>query len=287
MIDLNRSLANAKIFWKQNSRSILTIGSVVLTVSAVFEAVKATSHAKDIIDDVEYEKFESLGCPEDGNHNPNEYKLTYSEVLRNTWKCYIWTALLLSGAVTCGVVSHIESNKRIEAATVAYGSLLETYNTYRDNVQRSLKEKDRMAINHSTMHDIVERDRAMMPENMYNHLTAMNDDDLILVRDVYGSKIKGAYFKRTASQISKAEGKFNRILMDNGKATLNDWYDCLDIGHSELGDYYGWEWDKDGPLYAIAIPDDFNVVEDRRVISGLGLAESEYTKFFKPFRQLY
>ena len=284
MLDVNKHINTAKIFWKHNGRTILTCGSIILTVSAVFEAIRATSHAKDILDEVKYEKFESMGCPENPNIN---YQLTSSEVLRHTWKCYIWTALLLSGAVTCGVVSHIESNKRIEAATVAYGSLLETYNTYRDNVQRALKEKDRIAINHATVHDIIEQDKAYIPENAYNRMLTATDDELLLLRDVYGSKINGAYFKRTASDISKAECKFNRILMDQGRATVNDWYDCLDIGHSELGDYYGWEWDKDGPLYAVVIPDDFNIANDRRVISGLGLAESEYTKFFKPYRQLY
>lgn len=284
MLDFSKYIGSAKIFLRQNSRAILTCGCVILTVSSVIEAIKATSDAKDILDDAEYEKFESLGCPEDPNI---DYHLTTGEIIRHTWKCYIWTFLLLTGAITCGVASHVESSKRIRTATVAYSSMLEMYNTYRDNVQRVLKDKDRMAINHATMHDIVEKDRSSFAENAYNRMLTVDDDTLLLLRDVYGAKVKGAYFKRTASDISKAEGKFNRILMDQGKATLNDWYDCLDLGHSELGDYYGWEWDKDGPLYAVVIPDDFNVVEDRRVVSGLGLAESEYTKFFKPFRQLY
>jgi hypothetical protein len=284
MLDFNRFINTTQIFLRKNSRTILTCGSVILTISAVCEAIRATSHAKDIIDEAEYEKFEYLGCHED---DVDDYRLTYSEILKNTWKCYIWTALLLSGAITCGIVSHIESNKKIEAATVAYGSLLETYNTYRDNVQKVVKERDNMLINHGVVHDMVERDKAVMPEYVKQQLFAVTDDTKVLFRDIYSSRTGKGYFKLTMEEVRRAEGRFNRMLMDNGSATLNDWYDCLDIGHSELGDVLGWRWENCGPLFAACVPDDINIVEDVAVVTGVGLVKDQYSKYFVMPDKLY
>lgn len=278
-MDLSRSMNTLKIFWKQNNRTILTYGSVVLTVSAVIEAIKATSLAKDIIDDAEYDKFEAMGCPED---NDIDYRLTKSEIFKTTWKCYIWTSLLLSGAVACGIASHMESNKRIKAASIAYGSLLETYNTYRDNVEKVVKEKDIRAINHGMAHDIVEKDKHYMSESVKDKL--FNDDGESiknLYRDAYSANIPGGYFKRTNDEILRAELDFNSKLARDGYATLNDWYDCLDIGHSETGDYYGWRYNENGPLFATTATDDFIVTKDTYNVICLGLGYSRYGKFME------
>lgn len=284
-MDLNRSINTAKIFLRQNLSTVLTIGSAIFTVLAVSEAIHATSNAKDIIDDAEYEKFELMGCPEEGDIS--DCKLSVPEIISNTWRCYIWTTVLLSGAITCGVASHIESNKKVQALSLAYGSLLETYNTYKDNVQRSLKDSQIRAINHGVVHDIVEKDKAIMPDHVKNQLFAVTDDTKVLFRDIYSSRTGKGYFKLTMEEVRRAEGKFNRMLMDSGSATLNDWYDCLDIGHSELGDILGWRWADVGPLFAVGVPDDINIVEDVAVVTGLGLARDQYSKYFMMPDKLY
>lgn len=282
-MDLNRLINNTKRFFINNSGTILTISSISLGVLAVAEAIHATSRAKDIIDELEYEKFEDLGCPEDDT----DYHLSQSEVIKGVWKCYIWTGLLLSGSVVCGVAAHRTDNKKIQAASLAYGSLLETYNTYQEKMRWVLKDKDVRAINHEVMHDIVERDKAAMPEHIRDTIFAVSDDTKVLFRDVYSAKTGSGYFKRSMEEVRRAEGKFNRILLDNGRATINDWYDCLDIGHSELGDYFGWDWADVGPLFAVGVPDDINIVEDVAVVSGLGLARDQYSKFFEMPKKLY
>lgn len=283
-MDLNSLFKAGKRFFIDNSGTILTVSSISLGALAVIEAIRATSKAKDIIDDIEYQKFEELGCPEDSDVDCH---LTTSEKIRATWTCYIWTVLLLSGSAVCGVSAHVTDNKKIQAASLAYGSLLETYNTYQDNVRKVLKEKEIRTINHGVMHDIVERDKAAMPEHVKNTIFAVTDDTKVLFRDAYSSRNGGGYFKRTMEEVRRAEGRFNRILMDNGRATINDWYDCLDIGHSELGDYFGWEWAEVGPLFAVGVPDDINIVEDVAVVSGLGLARDQYSKFFEMPKKLY
>ena len=172
-MDLNSLFKAGKRFFIDNSGTILTVSSISLGALAVIEAIRATSKAKDIIDDVEYQKFEELGCPEDSDV---DCRLTTSEKIRATWTCYIWTVLLLSGSAACGISAHITDNKKIQAASLAYGSLLETYNTYQDNVRKVLKEKEIRTINHGVMHDIVERDKAAMPEHVKNTIFAVTDD---------------------------------------------------------------------------------------------------------------
>lgn len=282
-MDFNRLVRNSKRFFINNSGTILTIGAVSLGVLSVVEAIHATSRAKDIIDEIEYEKFESFGCPESEDM---DYHLTTSEKIKHTWKCYIWTGLLLSGSVACGVSAHATDNKKLQAASLAYGSLLETYNTYQEKMRYVLKEKDIRELNHNVMHDIVERDKSTMPAHVKNTIFAVSDDTNVLFRDIYSSKGTG-YFKKTMEEVRRAEGRFNRMMLDCGSATLNDWYDCLDIGHSEIGDFLGWKWEDCGPLFAVGIPDDVDIVEDTAVVTGLGLGRDQYSKFFEMPNRVY
>jgi hypothetical protein len=225
-----------------------------------------------------------MGCPEDENV---DYHLTNTEKVKNTWHCYIWTLLLLSGSIACSVSAHVTDNKKIQAATLAYGSLLETYNTYQEKMRWVLKDKDIREVNHRVMHDIVERDKSAMPDHIKNTIFAVSDDTKVLFRDIYSAKTGSGYFKRTMEEVRRAEGRFNRMMMDNGRATINDWYDCLNLGHSELGDYFGWDWAEVGPLFAVGVPDDIDMVEDVAVVSGIGLARDQYSKFFEMPKKLY
>lgn len=279
-MNLRASLNATKLFLRNNKSTILMVGGIALTIFAVGEAIRATSNAKNIIDELEYEKFESLGMPEEESV---DYHLDKKEVIKGVWKCYIWTFLLLSGAVTCCVCSHITSNRKIAAMSMAYASLLETYNTYQDNVKKYVKEKDQRMISHGVVHDIVESDKQKIPESTMKSLfDDPGDDDLILFRDLYSSVGSAGYFKRTSEQVLRAELDFNKKLSDDGIATLNDWYDCLDIGHSEIGDYFGWRYDPSkGPLFAITPRDDFNVNRDKRVVTGLGLGNSRYATYLE------
>lgn len=263
----------AKIFLRHNKSLILTAAGVVLTIAAVCETVRATSKAKNIIDDVEYEKFEALGCPED---EKIDYHLTKTEVIKSVWKCYILTALLTSGAVTCVICSHVNSNKTISAMSMAYASLLETYNSCKDNIKKNLTQKEQRNITHGMVHDIIEEDKKANPNPSPKLI--INSDSAILFRDAYSSKGTG-YFKLSMDEARKAVAKFNKWMMDNDQATLNDWYDFLGLGHSELGDYLFWKWEN-GPLYLRAIPDDIDVDEDNEVVTVLGLTTDESCTFF-------
>lgn len=285
MIDFNKPIRALRIFWKRNNRKILTIGSIMLGASAVVECGRATIKANKIVDELKYEKFESMGCPETGT--ADDYNLTTSEIIKNTWKCYIWTTILLSASITCGVVSHIESDKRIKEEALAYGALLQTYNSCRESLRKTLKNKELREVNHSIIHEMVERDKAEMPEYTKKQLFAITEDTNVLFRDIYSSNTGKCYFKKTMEEVRRAEGRFNRMMMDNGCATLNDWYDCLDIGHSDIGDFLGWRWSDVGPLFAVGVPDDIDIVEDVAVVTGLGLARDQYAKFFEMPNKLY
>lgn len=285
MINLNKPINTVRVLWKNHNRSILTAGSIVLAISAVVESISATSKAKDILDDAKYEKFEALGCDE--RIDKNAYALSTKEIIAKTWKCYIWTTMLLGGSIACSAVSHVESNKRIDEMAASYGALLSLYNTYKTSVQKTLKARDIREINHNVVHEIVEQDKATLPDHAKKQLFAVTDDVNVLFRDIYSSNTGKCYFKKTMEEVRRAEGRFNRMLMDNGSATLNDWYDCLDIGHSDIGDFLGWRWDEVGPLFAVGIPDDIDIVEDVAVVTGLGLGRDQYTKFFEMPNKLY
>lgn len=282
-MNFRASMNAAKLFLRNNKSTILMAGGVILTICAVGEAIRATSKAKDIIDELEYEKFEDLGAPEEPNV---DCRLDKKEVLRGVWKCYIWTGLLLSGAVTCCICSHVSSNKTIGAMSMAYASLLETYNTYQDNVRKIVREKDIRAIDHNVVHDIIQEDKKIIPESAQRKTFVISDETQICFRDAYSAKGTG-YFKMTMNDARIAVSKFNKWLMDNEKASLNDWYDFIGLGHSELGDNLGWSWMEDGPLYLRAIPDDIDEDEDNIVITMIGLTSDEHAAYFKMPSNIY
>ena len=283
-MNFSAAINTAKLFLRHNKSGILTGIGAVLAIAAVCEAVRSTSKAKDIVDELEYTKFEEMGAPEEPNV---DFHLTRSEVIRGVWKCYILTFLLTSASVTCIICSHVNSNKTISAMSMAYGSLLETYNTYKDNVRKNLTEKEQQLISHGTVHDIVERDKQSMPEKVKDTIFEKDDNDIKnLYRDAYSSKITGAYFKKTSDEILRAENEFNAKLSRDGYATLNDWYDCLDLGHSESGDYFGWRYESHGPLFATTITDDYVVTRDKYNVICLGLSYSRYGKYVEMPRAL-
>lgn len=283
-MNFSATMTAAKLFLRHHKSAILTGVGAILTIAAVCEAVRATSKAKDVIDELEYEKFEEMGAPEEPNV---DFHLNKNEVLKGVWKCYIPTFLLTGGALTCVICSQVNSNKTIGAMSMAYASLLETYNTYRDNVQKNLKEKDQQLISHGVIHDIVEKDKKVMPEKVKEELFNNDEDDVRnLYRDAYSSNIVGGYFKKTSDEILRAENEFNAKLSRDGYATLNDWYDCLDIGHSESGDYFGWRYESQGPLFATTITDDYVVTRDKYNVICLGLSYSRYGKYVESPRPL-
>lgn len=283
-MNANGLIAGSRAILRQHGRSILTGGSIILTVLAVGEGIRATCNAKDIISEKQYEKFEAMGCPEEGG----DFKLTREEVIKSVWKCYIWTFLLLGAAIACGITSHVQSNKIIEGSSLAYSSLLETYNMYQHNVGRVLSNKQQRDVLHETVHDIVENDGPNPKVTDIKPTTkiVVSEDTKVLFRDAYSSKGSG-YFRMTMNDARIAIAKFNKWLMDNDQATLNDWYDFLGLGHSEMGDVLGWSWMKDGPLYLRAVPDDININDDNEVITVLGLTSDENGIYFSRPGNMY
>ena len=274
-MNFSATMTAAKLFLRHHKSAILTGIGAVLTIAAVCEAVRATSKAKDVIDELEYEKFEEMGAPEEPNV---DFHLDRSEVLKGVWKCYILTFLLTGGALTCVICSHVNSNKTIGAMSMAYASLLETYNTYKDNVRKNISEKEQRAITHGTVHDIIEKDQSILNEKSKSAVMMLSDETKVLFRDAYSSKGTG-YFRMNMNDARIAVSKFNKWMMNNEQASLNDWYDFLGLGHSELGDYMIWKW-EDGPVYLKAIPDDIDMDEDINVTTALGLVHDECDTFF-------
>lgn len=272
-----------KIFLINNKTTILTASACALTISAMAETVRATSKAKDIIDELEYQKFEAAGAPEEPNI---DCRLNKKEIVQNTWKCYIWAFLLMSGAITCCVCSHVSSTKKLSAMTMAYASLLETYNTYQDNVRKHISQKDVRTIEHGVVHDIIQEDNTILTNKGTPPKIVVSNDATVYFRDAYSAKGTGA-FKMSMNDARIAVSRLNKYMTECDCATLNDWYDFLGLGHSEIGDTLGWRWMEDGPLYLRIIPDDVDSYSDDAVVCMIGLASDENCSYFLMPKPIY
>lgn len=107
---------------RQSSPTILTVLGIVGVVSTAVTAVRATPKALKLIkakkDDLKTDK------------------LTPMELVQTTWKCYIPSALVGVGTVTCIIGIGVMDRRNQAALSSAYAMLNESYKQYRQAAKK-------------------------------------------------------------------------------------------------------------------------------------------------------
>ena len=206
---MNKVLGHSKRFLKRNASTILTcVGSAGVLATTVL-AVKATPKALDLLEKAKEEKGEDL---------------TKLEVVKVAAPSYIPSVLTGAGTIACIFGANI-LNKRTQAGlTGAYVLLDSSYKEYKKKVEEMLGK------------DAQEEIQAELAKDKYDNIDIKVEDDTILCYDEFSKQ----YFESTAYKVQYAEYTINRNIQMMGWATLNDFYDLLDIPPIEGGDLLGW-----------------------------------------------
>lgn len=201
---------NIQQFIKRNSATILTcVGGAGVIITSVM-AVKETPKAMRLIEEAEKEKGESL---------------TKLEVVKATAPVYI--PAIATGAATIACIFGANAlNKRHQAALMsAYALLDSSYKDYKNKVKDLYGEEADQKVRADVAKDKFKDDE------LYHE-----DDGKQLFYDEYSNR----YFRATNETVLRAEYEINRILAEDCYATLNEYYDLLDVPKVGYGEYVGW-----------------------------------------------
>ena len=193
-------------------------GMVTSTVLAVKATPKAYLLANDRKDELEVEK------------------LSATELVKTTWKCYIPAAVTCGASIACLVGASSVNFKRNAALATAYKLSEAALSEYKDAVIETIGEKKEQSVRDKVAEERIKKNPVSKSEII------VTDNGTTLCYDPIGN----SYFKSNIQQIESAKNKLNARMLSENYVSLNDFYDELGIGPTKLGDDLGWDIYKDG-----------------------------------------
>ena len=227
---------NTKTVLSKHAPGILIGFGIAGWAGATVLAVKATPKALALIEERELEL---------SNQYHEDVTLTPVEVVKTCWKCYVPAALAGLSATACLIGAGNVSARRNAALTAAYKLSETALDEYKHAVVETIGEKKEQAV------------RAKMAENSVKNNPARDEEIIPTSKGnalCYDATF-GRYFRSSKVVIDAAMVEINRrIVAGEMYASLNDFYDELELPHIDIGDYLGWNLD-DGN---IEILDDYD-----------------------------
>lgn len=199
-----------------NSPAILTGVAACGVVGTVIFAVKATPKALELIDE----------DPKQG--------LTAKEIVQVAWKPYIPAMVMGTVTIACIIGSNQISTRR-NAALMSLYSIAETgLKEYQSKVVETIGENKERKIR-----DDIDKDRLEKNPVTNNHIVVTGNGDSMCY-DV----LSGRYFKSNIEKIRQKVNDYNRDLLTEMEATLNDLYYELGLEGVKMGNDVGYTSDN-------------------------------------------
>lgn len=232
-------------FSKEYSPELLIGSGVTAMVTSTILAVIATPKAMRQIEDAKLDKEVTTLRPKD--------------VIKETWKTYLPS--VITGVVGIGcIITGTAQNTRKRAALAALYSMSEsTLRQYKDEVRTIVGNEQADELDKRVAKSKMKKDTVIIDR----------DDSKYIEQTGFGQtlcydSLSGRYFRSSVNAIDKAVNNFNRLLIGENYATLNDLYNELGISTIELGSILGWrvedemcdidydsELDEDGQPYVV------------------------------------
>lgn len=178
-------------------------------VATSIMAVKATPKALMLIEKAEEGKGENL---------------TKLEIVTAAGPAYIPSVAMGAATIICIFGANILNKRQQAAITSAYGLVSASYHEYRDKV----KELYGADADNNIKEEIA--------KDKYDENEVPNNDGKQLFYDEYS----GRYFESTMENVLNAEYYINRDLSLRDYATINEFYEYLNIDPIKSGDELGW-----------------------------------------------
>lgn len=160
-------------------------------------------------------------------------KVPILEAVKTTWKCYLPAAVTGVASVTCLIGANSVHLRRSAALAAAYNISTTALTEYKDKVVETIGEKKEQAIQDKISEDHIKAHPASKSDIIETKKGTTKCFD----------RYTGRYFYSDIDAIKKAENELNRNIISEGYQSLNDFYDLLNLDHSDIGDIVGWRID--------------------------------------------
>lgn len=186
-------------------------------VATTILAVRATPKALVLIEEAKREKESD--------------SLTPVETIQAAWKCYIPAAVTGMASIACIIGSNSVNAKRSAALATAYTLSENALREYKDKVVETIGEKKEKEVRNAIAKDKIEKNPVSSNEVI---LTKKGDT---LCYDV----LSGRYFKSDIEKLKRCMNEINRQILNDGSASLNDFYYEIGLDSIKIGDDLGWD----------------------------------------------
>lgn len=183
-------------------------------------AVRATPKALDILDKKAREE-----------QRPVE-EFTNLEKVKACWKCYIPATITGITSAACIIGANSVNARRNAALAAAYTLSDTALREYQEKVVETIGEKKEQVVREKIAEDKIKSNPV---SNNEIYITQNGDTRCYDV-------LSGRYFYSDIEKIKKAVNELNHSMLTDmgGYVSLNDFYDELDLSHTEIGDRLGW-----------------------------------------------
>lgn len=215
----------------ENSPVILTALAVTGTLSTAYLVASATVRAVRIVDTEQASRIEENAR---GEREDNDVDLSALEKFELVWKMYIPAAA--SAALTVAAIVGVKSagDRSTAALAMAYKASENAYKEYRESTVEKVGKTKEQAIHENAMQKTVEKYPTETTKVIYT------GKGTTLVFDPWN----GRYFDHDPELIRQAVNEFNKKVIHESSATLNDFWTLLGIDKTFGSENVGWDTDE-------------------------------------------
>lgn len=215
---MNQLVNKSQMYLKKNAPTFLTVAGGIGVVATTVSAIRATPKAVELLKAAQELKGDEL---------------TNLEKVKMVTPLYVPTIIYGATTILCIFGANI-LNKRHQASLVsAYALLDNSYKEYKKKVIELHGKDGEMKIVEAIVDDKYEEEKP-----------STESDELL-----FYDKFSGRFFHSTMNNVLSTFYQINRDLSCNYSATLNDYYDYLDIPHIDGGDVLGWSVGMNSEAY--------------------------------------
>lgn len=249
-------------FVRKNAPQFLTAMSVISLGGAVVSTAKATSKAKDVITEEEFNRFMELKKKHGEDYIPEdkEFTIPLEDKFKLCWKYYIPAVLSTAASAGCAIASTSIYADRFATVTALLALSEADNKELKAKMEELLGKETVVKIQEAIGEDHIKETAGVeTAEPVPEDKKIMIDSERpYLVVDTFGSK-----WYSTPNQIQAAINRLNEYYSTEKCASLNDFYGYMDPSgrlYSDIGEMFGWDEDVFGDTIRIRIEPRFDEV---------------------------
>lgn len=219
----------------KNSPAILTGLAVGGMVTTVIFAVKATPKAIRLLENATF----GLNTPNSDNINDKLTKngeLKLIEKVKIVWRPYLPAAISGVMTIACIIGANSISQRRTAAIATMYGITEAAFKEYKDKVVETIGNGKEQKVRDEVAANKIKNNPASLQE------VVVTGKGNYLFYDGFC----GRYFRNDIEFVRQALNELNHGFLSDMFVTLNDFYYAIGLKGTKLGEFAGWDLNKDG-----------------------------------------